>query len=83
MMDKFKINMIEKIAKAIILLSLFITMSFFILVLYSEFTGKHLSIGGNYLIISLLVNIGFFVLILISVHELIKNIKKFLKNKNH
>lgn len=54
-------------------------MSFFIFVLYSEFTGKHLSIGGNYLIISLLVNIGFFMLILISVHELIKNYREASK----
>lgn len=79
MMCKFKVDKIEKIAKAIILLSLFITMSFFIFVLYSEFTGKHLSIGGDYLIISLLVNIGFFMLILISVHELIKNYREVSK----
>lgn len=79
MMCKFKVDKIEKIAKAIILISLFITVFFFIFVLYSEFSGKHLSIGGNYLIISLLVNIGFFMLILISVHELIKNYREASK----
>lgn len=79
MMCKFKVDKIEKIAKAIILISLFITVSFFIFVLHSEFTGKHLSIGGNYLIISLLVNIGFFMLIFISVYELIKNYREAAK----
>lgn len=81
MMYKFKVDKIEKIAKAIILISLIITVSFFIFVFYSEFTGKHLSIGGNYLIISLLVNIGFFMLIFVSVHELIKNYREVAKKQ--
>jgi hypothetical protein len=74
-----KICKIKKIAKAIILVPLIITVSLFIVVFYSEFTGTHLSIGGNYPIIILFVNIGLFILIIISLYELSKNMKVFKK----
>jgi len=79
MTHKLKLNNIENVGKIIILISMILTLSFFIFVLFFELSGKNVSIGGNYLFLIMLVNIGILMLIYVSVHKFIRAYRKTAK----
>jgi len=82
MPHKLGINTIEKTAKTIILISIILTLSFFIFVLFSELSGKSVSIDCNCPFFGLLINIAILVLIFVSVYEFIRTYREAAqKNK--
>ncbi|MDD3874660.1 MAG: hypothetical protein PHW84_13585 [Methanosarcina sp.] len=75
-MHKLEIDTIEKIAKTVILIPAILGLIFIIFIFYSEFSGRNVSIGGNYLVFGLLINIGILMLIYVSVREFISAYKE-------
>ena len=70
----------EKTGKIIVLIYMILALSFFTIVLFSQISGKNVSIGGNYpflgMLLGLLANIGILMLISVSVLEFIRAYKK-------
>lgn len=71
---------IEKAGKIIVLSYMVLSLAFFIIILFSQISGKNVSIGGNYpflgMLLGLLANIGILMLIFVSVVEFIRAYRK-------
>lgn len=71
---------IEKAGKIIVLGYIVLALAFFTIVLFSQISGKNVSIGGNYpflgMLLGLLANIGILMLIFVSVVEFIRAYRK-------
>ena len=79
---KVEVNTIEKIAKAVVLIPAILMLSIFLFALFSELSGKSVSIGGDYRVLGFLIDIGILMLIYVSVHEFIRTYREAVqKNK--
>ena len=77
---KLSLKNIEKTGKVIVLSYMILALAFFIIVLFSQISGKNVSVGFNYpflgMFLGLLANIGILMLIFVSFVEFIRAYRK-------
>lgn len=77
---KLSLKNIEKAGKIIVLSYMILGLAFFTIVLFSQISGKNVSVGFNYpfldMFLGLLANIGILMLIFVSVVEFIRAYRK-------
>jgi hypothetical protein len=79
MTNKLKINTVEKIAKTIIFISIILALSLFAFILFSELSGKSVSIDCNCPSFGLLINTAILVLLLVTGYEFIRTYRNAAK----
>lgn len=76
MLYRLNLKNIENAGKIIVLSYMVLALAFFTIVLFSQISGKNVSIEGNYpflaMLLGLLANIGILMLIFVSVIEFIR-----------
>lgn len=81
---KLSLKNIEKAGKIIVLSYMILALAFFTIVLFSQISGKNVSIGFNSpflgIFLGLLANIGILMLIFVSVIEFIRAYRKASNN---
>lgn len=81
---KLSLKNIEKAGKIIVLSYMILALAFFTIVLFSQISGKNVSIGFNSpflgIFLGLLANIGILMLIFVSVIEFIRAYRKAANN---
>ena len=73
---KLELKSLEKAGKIIVLIWAILTLSFFTVALFSQLSGKNVSIGCSCPFLGLLINVGILMLIFASVCELIRTYRE-------